>query len=413
MISKNSSSAFAPACATTNFLTLFLTPLMLEVTLALWAPLAAQPKPAIALIDAADAAQWQTWARDTSWQILTAPAPASGSSSPSIDARVQALAAAVEAAIRSGAIDPAHVYLAGRGDATAAIFYAISRVPDLWAAGVAIGGSPKAAFDTNRIFGANFSLVPLLWLAAEDAKPMVDKLTAAKLKVEWQPLTPNTNPATVFQWLLTHARDPHPSPIDCETNSPTFGRCYWIQMTKFDAAERNDVLPSTRLPGGNGAALDVGNFTFKADDPGPGVLVSALPPKYDGPLKLNDRLLALDGKPLADAKAYLEMLEKVTEEKPVTITVQRGGKDRIRVETHITLPRRESGVTARVQAQYLPAERELQIVSRTVTEMRIMVPPEWAPGTLLWNGLALDSMKEPGCWLLSVEKELIRAARCQ
>src|SRR5258708_20644600 len=119
MISKNSSSAFAPACATTNFITL----LMLEVTLALCAPLAAQPKPAIALIDAADAAQWQTWARDTTWQILTAPAPASGSANPSIDARVQALAAPVEAAIRSGAIDPAHVYIAVPADTTAAVFY--------------------------------------------------------------------------------------------------------------------------------------------------------------------------------------------------------------------------------------------------------------------------------------------------
>jgi hypothetical protein len=370
-------------------------------------PLAAQLKPAIALIDPGDAAQWQTWTHDGGWQVITAASPANAS----IDTRVQALAAAVEAAIHSGTVDAAHVYIAGRGEATAAVFYAISRVPDLWAAGVAIGGSPKAALDTGRIFTANFALVPLLWLANEDAKPMVDKLGAAKLKVEWRPLAANANPAAVFQWLLSQARDPFPSTIDCETNSPTFGRCYWIQMTKFDAAERNDVLPSTRLAGGTGAALDLGNFTFKADDPGPGILVSALPPKYDGPLKLGDRLLATDGKPLADARSYLEMLEKVTEERPVTLTVQRG-KDRIRVETHVTLPRRESGVTARLQAQFLPAEKEIQIVSRTVTELRLNVAPQWVPGTLLWNGLALQALKEPGCWLLAVEKELIHATKC-
>ena len=66
-------------------------------------------------------------------------------------------------------------------------------------------------------------------------------------------------------------------------------------------------------------------------------------------------------------------MEKVTEEKPVTVTVQRG-KERVRVETRIVLPRREAGITARVEAQYLPADKEIQIVSRTVTEMRVTLP---------------------------------------
>ncbi len=60
-------------------------------------------------------------------------------------------------------------------------------------------------------------------------------------------------------------------------------------MTKFDAAERNDVLDSTRIGGGNGAALDLGAFGFKVDEPGPGVLVTSLPEKYPGPLKMGDR----------------------------------------------------------------------------------------------------------------------------
>ena len=94
------------------------------------------------------------------------------------------------------------------------------------------------------------------------------------------------------------------------------------------------------------------------------------------------------------------------------MTVQRG-KERIRVETRIMLPRRESGVSARVQAQYLPAEKEIQIVSRTVTEMRVTLPPEWVPGTLLWNGLALENLKEAGCWLLSMHKELLHAEKCK
>jgi predicted esterase len=376
--------------------------------LACW-PLPAQPKtPAVALLDANDAAQWQNWTRELGWQVI-APAGAPGAD---IDSRVRALAAAVESAIQSGSVDPARVYIAGRGETSAAVFYAISRVPDLWAAGAAIGGSPKAAIDSNRIFTANFTLVPVLWIAGDEGKPMVEKLTAAKLNLEWQPAPGGANAQAILQWLARHQRDVFPLSIDCETNSPTFARCYWIQPTKFDANERNDVLASTRIPGGSGATLDLGGFGFKMDDPGPGVLVTSLPEKYSGPLKVGDRLIALDGKPLASARQYLELMEKVTDEKPAVVTVQRG-KERIRVETRITLPRRETGVTSRVEAQYLPADKEIQIVSRTITEMRVTVAPEWLPATLLWNGLTLENLKEAGCWVLSVQKELLRAEKCK
>jgi predicted esterase len=372
-------------------------------------PLAGQVKtPAVALLDAGDAVQWQNWTRDAGWQVITASvAPAAD-----IDSRLKALAAAVESAIQNGSVDPARVYIAGRGDAAAAVFYAISRLPDLWAAGAALGGSPKAAIDTNRIFAANFANVPLLWISGEESKPLVEKLTTAKLNLEWQPASGGANAAALIQWLARHKREAFPLSIDCETNSPAFSRCFWIQPTKFDANERNDVLPSTRIPAGSGAALDLGGFTFKTDEPGPGVLVASLPEKYSGPLKAGDRLIALDGKALADARQYLELMEKTTDEKLAVVTVQRG-KERIRVETRIVLPRRETGVTSRVEAQYLPAEKEIQIVSRTITEMRVTVPPEWVPGTLLWNGLALENLKEGGCWTLSVQKELLHAEKCK
>jgi predicted esterase len=397
MISRNSPNEFVRAC-TISLLFCWL--------------LAAQSQPAkppaIALLDAADAVQWQNWTHELGWQVI-APAAAPGAD---IDARVRGLAAAVEAAIQNGSVDAARVYIAGRGDAAAAVFYAISRMPDLWAAGAALGGSPKTALDTNRVFTANFTLVPVLWISGDDAKPMVEKLTAAKLNLEWQPASSGANAAGLFTWLAQHKREAFPLSIDCETNSPTFARCYWIQPTKFDANERNDVLPATRIPGGTGAALDLGGFAFKKDDPGPGVLVTSLPEKYSGPLKAGDRLIALDGKPLADARQYLELMEKITDEKPAVVTVQRG-KERIRVETRIVLPRRDTGVTSRVQAQYLPADKEIQIVSRTITEMRVTVPPEWVPATLLWNGLTLENLKEAGCWTLSVEKELLRAEKCK
>ena len=80
----------------------------------------------------------------------------------------------------------------------------------------------------------------------------------------------------------------------------------------------------------------------------------------------------------------------------------------------MVLPRREAVVTARVQGQYLPAENQIQIVSRSVTEMRITVPPGWAQnGQLFWNGLMLDKIEGPGCFILTIDKELLHAARCQ
>ena len=45
--------------------------------------------------------------------------------------------------------------------------------------------------------------------------------------------------------------------------------------------------------------------------------------------------------------------------------------------------------------------------------MRVTVPPEWVPATLLWNGLTLENLKEAGCLTLSVEKELLRAEKCK
>jgi len=393
MTSKSWSSGFAGVCA---------------ISLFCCAAAAQQKAPAIALVESADAVQWQNWTRELGWQVI-APETAANTN---IDARVQSLAAKVEAAIQSGAADPGRVYLAGRGDAAAAVFYTIARVPDLWAAAVALGGSPKPAIDTNRIFAANFTNVPVLWISGDEGKAMVEKLAAAKLKVEWRPASSGANAASVFQWLAEHKREEFSPSIDCETLSPQFARCYWIQMTRFDPAERNDVLPSTRVPGGSGAALDLGGFGWKMDDPGPGILVSYLPDKYAGLLKMGDRIVALDGKPIADARQYQEILEKVTEDTLTVALVQRG-KERIRIETKFRVPRRDAGVSARVQAEYLAAEKTIQIISRTVTEMRVTVPQQWVPGALLWNGLTLEEIKEPGCWTLSMQKEILHAEKCK
>ena len=372
----------------------------------------AGPTPAVALLDAADAAQWQAWEKALGWRVVTPAAPQSNAPQANIDLRVQELAKAVAAAVRDSGVDPARVYLAGSGEASASVFYTISRLPDLWAAAVALGGSPEAAIDTNRLFAANFATVPILWFGAGAGdEALANRLKAAKIDLDWRPASAFTGRA-VFEWLAARHRDQFPAEIDCETNSPSYASCFWIQMTKFDAAERNDVLPSTHLTASPKPSLDLGAFGYKIDDPGPGLLISFLPEKYGGPLKMGDRIVALDGRPLADQRQYNELMAKYTEEKPVVVAVQRG-KDRVRVETRVLLPHSEMMVTARVQAQYLPAEKEIQIVSRTVKEMRVTIPPHWAQGgRLYWNGLSLEKVDQPGCLLLTIDKELLHSAPC-
>ena len=368
---------------------------------------AQSPKPAIALVDPADATQWRKWTQELGWQLIVPTVPAGANA----DARVEAAAAAVQAAIKDGGADPAHIYLAGRTEAAAAVFYAISRVPDLWAAGLALGGSPKPALDTGRIFSANFTDTPVLWISdgAGDAE-FATQLKSAGLNLEWRGAK-NVSIAQVFDALLQHARKEFPDDADCETNAPKFAHCYWMEPTKFDVAERNEVLPPSRIALGSGASLDLGEFGYKIDDPGPGVLVSVLPKDYSGPLKIGDRLIELDGQPIADARDYAARMNKMYAEKRMAGLVQRG-KEKLRFETRVMLPSPDAFVTARVQGKHDPEDKTIQIISRSVTELRVTIPQEWVPADLYWNGVSVEDLSKPGCYLLTIDQELLNAAPC-
>ena len=367
-----------------------------------------KPAPAIALLDGADAPQWQGLINGTGWQIITAPADPDTN----IDKRAQDLAAKVTEAVKAGTVDASRIYLAGRGDAAALVFYTISRIPDRWTAGVALGGSPKGAIDTNRIFAVNFTDTPVLWASngANDAD-YAERLKLAGLNLDWHSASSLNNRA-IFEWMAAHVRADYPLTVDCETNSPVFASCYWVQPTKFDSAERNDVVPMTLIPGDSGSHLDLGGFGYKADDPGPGVNVVFVPEKYDGPLKAGDHLEALDGKPIESAHQLIQLLEKTDATRNAVVMVKRG-KDRIRIETRIVVPRRDPVTTARVKAEYMPDYHQIVLISRAVTEMRVTVPAEWIPGDLLWNGLTLENVKTAGCYLLKLDKELLHAGPCQ
>jgi len=329
-----------------------------------------------------------------------------------IDAHVQALAAAVREAEGNGSVDASRVYMAGRGDAAASVFYAISRTPDLFAAGIALGGSPQAALESGRIFAANFTNAPVLWASAgSNDEALAQKLKSDGVNMEWRS-SAGLEIAAVLGWLSSHTRDPYPATADCETNSPTFASCYWLQPLKFDVGERNDVLPSTRVVAAMRAALDLGGFGYKPDDAGPGIQVTFLPEKYGGPLKMGDRVIEVEGKPIANAKAYGEIMSRYSEEKPVIVMVQRGNK-RERMETHVIVPHIDAAPTARVQGKYEMEDKLVLIISRTVTEMRVNIPEQWVGSGLLWNGLAMEKIEKAGCVLLTIDKELLHASDCK
>jgi dienelactone hydrolase len=319
------------------------------------------------------------------------------------DEGVHAIETAVETAWRGGKVDPMRTYIAGQGLGSAAVFYAISRRPDLWAAALALGGSPRPAIDSNRLFGVNTDLVPLLWLTTpEDQKliaPLAAKLRQAGYNLEMAPAGATAQQA--FDWLAGHKRDPFPSKVDCETGNPEFARCYWVQITQFDPKQRNDVLPSARVIPGTGAMLAIGGFGYRLDAPGPGVLVEWLPPNYKGPLQIGDRLMEISGAEIRDGQAYSEMMDQIDQEKTVGVMVERG-KKRLRLESRILLPRRMEATTARVQAQYLSDARELLVISRGASELRVTLPSYWVPCPINWNGSEMGKADAPGCWTLAM-----------
>ena len=310
-----------------------------------------------------------------------------------IDARVQALASAVHDAVASGAVDGLRIYVAGRGDGAASVYYAISRLPDMFAAGVAVGGSPQPAIDTGRVFSANFTNAPVLWVsdgAGDEA--LAGKLKSGGMNVEWRS-SGGIALSALFDWLAGHARQPYPAEADCETNSPAFASCFWLEPTKFDMNERNDVLPSTRILAGAVAALDLGGFGYKPDEAGPGILVSYLPEKYTGPLKMGDRIMEIEGKAIAERAPVPRDHEQVhrgkarggdgaARQKPRTAGDARGAAA-VRCRDHRTCARQvRHGGQAGAGGQ-----------PRGNRRCESPMPEAWVGSGLMWNGLSMEKIE--------------------
>lgn len=363
--------------------------------------------PLLVVLPSADAAKefaaWKEAGASRKWNVLMPQL------SSYFDPGIQALEKILTQVKQEKGLEGVPVYVVGGP----AVFYVASRAPYLWSAALALGGSPKPAIDTDRVYAGNTALVPVGWALSSEERPAVEK-QRQKLITSGYNVTVLETPTfgKALEFLARHTYVPNPPKIDCETGSPAFARCYWITMTQFDPSVRNDALGTTRILGEQQASLDFGGFGYKVDAPGPGVLVEFLPENYSGPLKLGDRIVALSGAPIADAKHYVELMAQVTEEKPVSVTVEREEtnkkgkkeKERMRLLTRYQLKKREEVITARLQAQYDPQAKEIVIVSRSVTGLELRVPEGWAPVAVSWNGNPMGGVQQAGCVALSLKE---------
>lgn len=304
--------------------------------------------------------------------------------------------------LRRHRVDPRRVYLAGHGDGAPGVFSAISRMPDVWSAALAIGGDANLAIATNRIYAGNAASIPLRWLYEGDREPV---LRGAIRRMEYAGLRGRFEAASEFrteeavEWLRQHTSPALPTSVDFETGSLEFRRSHWVEITEFDFAQRNDVLASTRVDPGTGAFLRLGGFGYDPEGKGPGVPVKWLPPNYKGPLMIDDCIVSIAGKMVQDAAHYGEMMEAQRESRDVGVILRRNGKN-IRIESRIVIPQREESETARILAEYLADAGEIVVVSRGVKSAKLRIPEAWAPARISWNGTDLQSGATAGCWLL-------------
>ncbi len=353
---------------------------------------AAEPVPLL-VAAGPEAAAWAAPAAARGWAVVQVD------DAPVGDAGVRAIEVTADAARKQRDADPMRTYLAGPAGP---VLYTISRRPDLWAGAVIAGGNPNAAIETNRLFGANAQLIPILWPVPQEERETLqrvrDRLSGAGFDIQMR--TAAVTMAQALDWLQAKRRDAHPNKVDCETGNPAFARCYWVEISRFDPAQRNDALGRSRVAPGSGAYLNLGGFGFQVNAPGPGVVVSWLPANYSGPLKPGDRIISLGGRPIQDAREYVQTMSSTFEEKPAAVMVERG-KQKLRIETRIMLPRREETVTARIAAEYSPDPKQIYVITRGAGEVRLTLPQFWTPVALNWNGNDAGQAGAAGCWLLS------------
>ncbi len=298
----------------------------------------------------------ERWAVPADWMTLA----------PQVDALSDLGIKMVEVMLSDAAkrtnVNFSRVYLLGESQF---VTFGVSRLPDVWAAAAWMGGDVKLAIATNKIFSGNGALIPKL---------------EAKSEKE------------AIEFVEKQEQLPMPAKVDCETGNQAFTRCYYLQITKFDMRMMNQALGTTRISSGPQVSLAIGNFAYTPD-----LEIT----KPVGPLKMGDRILAVNGKEVNEHNAYEQLIARLNEDREVTLTVQRG-KQRVRIETTAKIAKREEPLSARIQAEYFPDSKELLVISRAVGEFVVQLPRPWTGATINWNGVEVNKNTAAGCWVVSM-----------
>jgi len=168
-------------------------------------------------------------------------------------------------------------------------------------------------------------------------------------------------------------------------------------QVRREAAQRRAVIDARA--GGLGRGAKFGRIRLQTGCAGPRGGGGVAAGEVQGTAPTGRPHVELAGKEIRDGRQYAETMDQTTEEKPVAIMLERA-KERRRVETRIVVPKRAELVTVRVQAQFLADSRELLVITRGVTELRVTLPDYWVPCPINWNGIRLGKPTAPGagCW---------------
>ena len=179
-------------------------------------PSAEGARPLLVLLPDQDAkGAFDKWSQATNalqWRLV---APSFGKDLPPwSDFAAKALDLMVADSASRAPLDRTAIYLVGEGNGASGVFFQISRIPDLWAAALAINGNPQFAIESNRFFAANAAATPVLWIVPDKEQsalgPLRARLTDAGCNVEQWPAAGSTT-SKAFAWLAGHHRDAGPA----------------------------------------------------------------------------------------------------------------------------------------------------------------------------------------------------------
>jgi len=70
-------------------------------------------------------------------------------------------------------------------------------------------------------------------------------------------------------------------------------------------------------------------------------------------------------------------------------------------------------LTVRFQAEVQPETKEMLIITRGISALKLTLPEAWAPASVNWNGSTPVRLEKPGCHQLTADRSAnVTAGAC-